>query len=165
MVRPSGAWTGPILAAALVGFVVSVLVYAAVWAPPSRAPEGPVVNGPPPGLIEFGSPSTTYLGDRTLYAFNLTDVRSNVTWNEIVFTVRPGPLTGSQTNWTLRVTNSTSGEYYPFLSVEGNWTTGSVDPPRLGEAVLLTVDSPLVEGALEATWPSLGAGNWTAQID
>ena len=161
--RP-GSWLGPGLSAALVICIVAVLVYAAEIAPASRSLGAPKLPARSPGKIEFANGSISYSAGRTLYGFNLTAVTDNLSWSQVLFSVTPGPLSGAPTNWTLRVGNETTGKIFPFVRSGWNWTTPTPDPPRLGEALLLSVDSPLVGGSLTATWPSLGPGNWDLPI-
>ena len=58
----------------------------------------------------------------------------------------------------------TTGESYGFTLAGGNWTSASLDALQIGEAILLSVDPPLVEGSLEANGPALGPGVWNVTI-
>jgi hypothetical protein len=164
MPRRGGTWSGPIAAAVLLAVVVSVLVLAQEFGPEPVTPGGPIVPPPHVAELEIGSARTTYSGGDTVYTLNVTYVATNLSWNQVQFSIVPGPLSGAETNWTLQVVNTTSGVHYDFVVAGGNWTTTTSDTPRLGEAVVVSTDTPLVGGAMEASWPAVGAGSFSVSI-
>jgi hypothetical protein len=135
----------------------------AITLPQPLSPRGPGGLASSTAL-EFLAPTPSYEGSRLWYNFSVTVNQPNLTWAMLRFSVTPGPLTRSISNWTLRAIDPGSDLVASFQLAAGNWTSDSTRGVVTGDSLLLEADSSLTLGDFNAAWPGLGPGSYSVEL-
>jgi hypothetical protein len=147
-----------ILTIAGLGFCLYV-----AWAPDGHS-SSRWLPAPPPQVLSINGTGPVYAGADIWYNFIVTPYFGNLTWQLLRFWVSPGPLTRSETNWTLDSMNASSVPIASYIDSSGNWSTASNAPVLPGEVVSLKVDSPLALGVFWVEWPIFGGGETGVEL-
>ena len=152
----------PVAAISAVIVIALAIVAARLVAIPVRSNSLPEL--PPPFPVTFNAPEPVYFGPHIWYNFTVNVTVSNFTWKDLRCFVVAGPLTKSETNWTLIVMDSSFGLVAAYEEFLGNWTTSSAAGVLSDDVVVLETESPLTLGYFGVTGAWYGVGGYSVEL-